>query len=286
MVILFFIWGFITLLNDLLIPVLRSKLHLSYAEAMLVQFAFFFTYFIMSMPMAMLLNRLNYKKSIIVGLAIIAIGCLIFIPADLSLIYGIFLLGLFVLATGIVMLQVSANPLVTLLGHNATGSARLSFAQGANSLGCVLAPVIVGGFIISDNVMVPYIVIAIIMLLVAMFIGRFNFHAVDDQLTTEKVTADDKDFSLWEHTPFVFGLVGVFVYVGAEVTAGSLIVNFLHLPQIVNFSLMEGAKYLSVYWGGAMIGRLIGSYLLKKIHPPKVLMFNAVANVGLFLSIP
>ncbi|WP_264769526.1 sugar MFS transporter [Coxiella burnetii] len=283
-VILFFIWGFITLLNDLLIPLLRERLHLSYGQAMLVQFSFFFTYFLMSLPMAFLLNKLKYQKGIIVGLFIIALGCLIFIPADLTLIYRVFLFGLFILASGIVMLQVSANPLITLLGPTKTSSARLTLAQGINSLGYVIAPLIVGRFIVATNLYVSYIIIALVLMAVALFISQFNFHRVDDPLDKEEKD-EIIDFALWKHLPFTLGLVGIFFYVGAEVSAGSLIVNYLHLPQIANFSLSHAAAYLSIYWGGAMIGRLIGSYVLTKINASKVLAVCAVANLLLLCGV-
>ena len=284
MVVLFFIWGFITLFNDLLIPVLKSKLHLSYGEAMLVQFCFFLTYFVMSLPMAWLLNKLDYKKSIIVGLLIIAIGCLIFIPADLKRMYAVFLLGLFILATGVVMLQVSANPLVTLLGATETSPARLTLAQGINSLGYVIAPILVGGLIVSVHLYIPYVVIAFVMLLVVVFIGRFNFHFVEAPLKNVDHEATIK-FSLWDNIPFLLGFISIFFYVGAEVASGSLIISFLHLPSIANFSLAHAAKYLSVYWAGAMMGRLIGSYLLTKISSAKALIVCAMANVILLCGV-
>ncbi len=284
MVVLFFIWGFITILNDLLIPVLKARLGLSYAESMLVQFCFFFTYFIMSLPMAWLVNKLNYKKSMILGLMIIALGCLVFIPADLELVYGVFLFGLFILATGVVMLQVSANPLVTLLGDIDTSSARLTLAQGFNSLGCVIAPLLVAGLIVSSHLYVPYIIIALIMVLVSIFVSRFNFKSVNRPQKHE-VHEEAGDFSLWKHLTFVLGFASIFFYVGAEVSAGSLVVNFLHLPNIGNLSLLVAARYLSIYWGGAMVGRLIGVYFLARFNPAKILTLCAIANVILLCSV-
>ncbi len=290
MIILFFIWGFITLLNDLLIPVLRNRLNLDYSQALLVQFVFFITYFVMSLPMASILNRTNYKKSIIFGLSIISVGCFIFVPADLQIVYWVFLLGLFVLASGVVMLQVSANPMVTLLGDERTASARLTLAQGINSLGYALAPWILGGVITSStHIYVPYVIIAVIMVLVAILIRYSNFRAVDGQLALENLAqADlvesDKEL-LWHNKVFLIGLFGIFFYVGAEVTAGSLIVSFLHLPHIANFSLLKAAKFLTVFWGGAMVGRLVGSYILSIFKPANVLIVAALMNVLLLCGV-
>lgn len=281
LILLFFIWGFITLLNDLLIPLLREKLHLSYGEAMLVQFIFFFTYFLMSIPMALLVNKLKYKKGIIVGLLIIALGCVTFVPASITLIYRIFLFGLFILATGVVVLQVSANPLVTLLGNVRTSSARLTLAQGVNSLGYVIAPLLASGFIASTDLDVLYMIITGLMILVALFISRFEFNPVDESLKKETIG----DFQLWKHFPFILGVVSIFFYVGAEVSVGSLILNFLNLPQVASLTFKKAARYLSVYWGGAMIGRLVGTYVLTKVSSSKTLGACAIANLLLLASV-
>ncbi len=285
LIVLFFIWGFITLLNDLLVPVLKQSFSLNYTQAMLIQFAFFLTYFIMSLPMANLLDRWQYKKAIIIGLIIIAVGSCCFIPADLMHTYPLFLLALFVLATGVVMLQVSANPLVTLLGATDTASARLTLAQAINSFGYVIAPIIVAGIISAQNLPWIYLTIALVMLLTALFIiGRSNF---TNFYTTQETVVNDTQTagSLWKNTPFVLSLVAIFLYVGAEVSAGSLVVNYLKLPQIANFHLEQAAKYLSFFWGGAMIGRFIGSYVLAKIKAPRVLLVHTIANLLLLMGI-
>lgn len=289
MVVLFFIWGFITLLNDLLIPVLKVQFQLTYAQAMLIQFCFFFAYFLMSVLMALIVNRINYKKAIIVGLGIIALGCLVFIPAVLTLTYSIFLFALFVLASGIVMLQVSANPLVTLLGSSETSAARLTLAQGVNSLGYVIAPLLMGNLIVSHSLSLPYVIIALIVILVAAFISRFNFRGVEQDIkklaSQDHATNSASLFKLWKHSPFLLGLIGIFVYVGTEVSIGSLTVNFLHLPVIAGFSLTTAAKYLSIYWGGAMLGRLAGSWVLTRFNAAKVLLFCALMNILLLLAV-
>lgn len=286
MVVMFFIWGFITLMNDLLIPNLKQSFDLNYAQALLIQFCFFTTYFIMSVPMSRILNRLAYKKSLLLGLLIIIIGCLLFIPATHLRIYALFLFGLFILASGIVMLQVAANPLVTILGDHTTSPARLTLAQGVNSLGYVLAPFLVGGFIAKSSISQTYIIIAIILVLVIIVLSFFKFEVtrkMQDEIA--EMNAFDGPHHLWHHWPFVFGVFAIFVYVGAEVTGGSLVINFLHLPNIANMPIATATDYLSIFWGGAMIGRLLGSYILMKIEPPLVLMFNAAANFLLVMVI-
>lgn len=285
MVTLFFIWGFITLLNDLLIPVLKERLELDYTQSMFIQFCFFITYFIMAFPMSSILNRIGYKKSILFGLLIIAIGGIIFIPATLILDYNIFLIALFILAMGVVMLQVSANPLMVALGDKKTSSARLTLAQGFNSLGYVVAPLLVGGIIVSSKLFIPYLIISAVMILTIIFISIFKFNLPSRQLREDEEMSDNVYLILWQDKMFLLGLLAIFVYVGAEVTAGSLIVNYLHLPRIVGFSLATAAEYLSIYWGGVMIGRLIGSFLLIRINPAKALMFNSVVNILLLILV-
>lgn len=288
---LFFIWGFITLLNDLLIPHLKALFQLTYAEAMLVQFCFFFTYVVMSVPMAKVLANINYKKSIMLGLFIIAIGALIFLPAAAFSIYAIFLFGLFVLATGVVLLQVAANPCVTLLGDRETGSSRLTFAQGINSLAYTVAPLLLGSLIIAGYFRLPYILIAIVMICVAIFIGFFNFSSLDPKKSstqknmshTSRAVSEKK---VWEYPALMYGAVAIFLYVGAEVSAGSVLVNYLNLPSIANLSLAQASGYLAYYWGGAMIGRLVGAYVLMKIMARKAIVFNStVAMILILLSV-
>lgn len=284
MVSFFFIWGFITLINDLLIPVLKQYFQLNYTEAMLIQFCFFFTYFVMSIPMAKIVNRIYYKKSLSLGLLIMMIGCLAFIPAQHTHIYYLFLLALFILATGVVMLQVSANPLVTLLGCSKTSSARLTLAQGINSLGYVLAPLLVGGFIAHNKVSNIYLLLAIVIGIIAFILQFIRFDFPTDSLHSTS-SNDTEHFSLFSHKPFLFGLFAIFMYVGAEVSAGSVLINFLHLPNIANLSLTQAQPYLSIFWGGAMIGRLLGSFILTYFTPSKLLLINSTINLFLVLMI-
>lgn len=280
MVIVFFIWGFVTLLNDLLVPVLKQNFHLSYAQAMLVQFCFFVTYLIMSLPMASVVNRLHYKKGILLGLLVIAAGCLVFLPAQHLGVYALFLLALFVLATGVVILQVSANPLVTVLGPNQTSSARLTLAQGINSLGYVMAPFLVAGIATAANLPKIYITIAVIMLLVMLFISRLNFSKAT--ITQRRTTKTDE--SLWDHKDFALAVMAIFLYVGAEVSVGSIIISYLGLPNIMHYSIAAATAYLTFYWGGAMIGRLLATPLLLAVSPRRLLAINALINILLIVA--
>ena len=282
---LFFIWGFITLLNDLLIPHLKALFHLSYAQAMLIQFCFFFTYVVMSIPMASVLNGIGYKKSIMLGLCIIAVGALIFLPAAAFSLYAIFLLGLFVLATGVVLLQVAANPCVTLLGERDTAASRLTFAQGINSLAYTIAPVLVGGLIVGGYFKLPYVLIAIVMVCVAVFISFFDFSRLDPMksLNSVKPMTHGSQRSIWEYPELLYGALAIFLYVGAEVSAGSVLVNYLNLPTIANLSLSQASECLAYYWGGAMVGRLLGTYFLMKVMARKAIAFNASLAMILIL---
>lgn len=285
MVSLFFIWGFITLLNDLLIPHLKALFQLSYSQAMLVQFCFFFTYVLMSIPMAHVLDRFNYKRSIILGLCIIAIGALIFLPAAALSLYPVFLLGLFVLATGVVLLQVAANPCVTLLGDRDTAASRLTFAQGINSLAYTIAPLLVGGLIIAGYFRLPYVLIAIVMVCVAVFISFFNFSSLDPEKSVGHLRSVGKETQrkMWQYPALMYGAVAIFLYVGAEVSAGSVLVNYLNLPSIANLSLSQASGYLAYYWGGAMVGRLVGTYFLMKVMTRKAIAFNSTIAMMLIL---
>lgn len=289
-ILLFFIWGFITLLNDLLVPIFKAHFQLNYTRALLVQFVFFATYFLLALPMSTLVNYLRYKKSIIAGLFIIAIGALSFIPAHHYESYYLFLLALFILASGVVTLQVSANPLITLLGAQKTASARLTLAQAINSAGTVLGPLIVAG-IISNTTLVPiYIVMAIVAILTAWFISTRNFNISCitkpvNQSNHPKNESNTSDLKLWQSTGFMFSILGIFFYVGAEVASGSLIISFAQLPNILSLSIKRASYYLSIFWGLAMIGRFLGSYLLTHFKDSFLLLIAACINIGLVLML-
>ncbi|WP_243351199.1 L-fucose:H+ symporter permease [Stenotrophomonas acidaminiphila] len=302
---LFFMWGFLTSLNDVLIPHLKAVFELNYTRAMLVQFTFFGAYFLMSLPAGRLVAHLGYKKGIIAGLLIAAVGALGFWPSAALRTYEAFLASLFVLATGITVLQVAANPYVALLGPEQTASSRLTLAQALNSLGTTLAPLFGGFLILSTTVMSgeqiqalpvaeqvayraaeaqsvqgPYLGLAVALALLAVFVCLFRLPSLAE--ATEK--ADSAQHTLLDalkHPHVLFGVLAIFFYVGAEVSIGSLMVNYLALPETGGMSEQRATQYVSAYWGCAMVGRFAGSWLLAQYPPRRLLAGFALANVVL-----
>ena len=305
---IFFMWGFLTCLNDILIPHLKSVFQLSYAQVMLVQFTFFGAYFLMALPAGRLVAALGYKKGIVAGLGIAGLGALGFWPAAGLQLYPAFLGALFVLATGITVLQVAANPYVALLGPERTSSSRLTLAQALNSFGTFLAPLF-GGMLILSNVVKsptdlaalpaaehlayqtqqaqavqgPYIGLAVVLFLLAIFVWLFRLPALTE--ATDKGDHARHSFAeVLRHPHVLFGVLGIFFYVGAEVSIGSFMVNYLSMPEIGHMSEQQAAKYVSWYWGGAMIGRFIGSALMAKFSPRRLLALFATINALLVLT--
>jgi len=287
---LFFMWGFITCLNDILIPHLKAIFNLSYTQSMLVQFCFFGAYFLVSLPAGRLVKKVGYQKGIVTGLIIAAVGCVMFYPAAVFHSYNFFLTALFVLASGITILQVSANPYVTLLGARETASSRLTMTQAFNSLGTTIAPYLGALFILNeavssmsvaasaDSVKTPYLFLTAILLLLAAIFASLKLPHIDSAETLD----DEKiDGSAWQYRHLVLGAIAIFVYVGAEVSIGSFIVIFLGEADIAGLEELEAAKYLTYYWGGAMVGRFIGAAVMQKIDAGKVLAFNAFSAVFL-----
>lgn len=311
--ILFFMWGFLTCLNDILIPHLKSVFSLSYFQAMLIQFVFFAAYFIVSLPSGHIVKKLGYKKGIVVGLVTAGIGCLLFYPAAGFRIYGLFLLAFFILASGITLLQVAANPYVSILGKPETASSRLNLTQAFNSLGTTVAPYLGSLLILSvavksaselsqlssadlniyqlaeaAAVQVPYLGLAAALFVLAGITAMLKLPVIkdneDDSETGNYHEFDRLHKSAWGYKHLVLGALGIFVYVGAEVAIGSFLVNFLGEKNIVGMSAFEAGHYVSLYWGGAMVGRFIGAALMRKLNPGKLLSFNA-AVAGLLVVI-
>lgn len=304
---LFFIWGFITSLNDILIPHLKSVFSLSYAQAMAVQFCFFTAYFVMSIPSGYLVEKINYRWGIVCGLTIAGGGCLLFYPAAEMRSYPVFLLALFVLASGITLLQVAANPYVTVLGNPETASSRLTLTQAFNSLGTTIAPYLGALFILSatikntdeikllkpgefiayqiaeaDVVQMPYLFLAAVLFLMAVIFALIGLPAVQPNSAYHRNLAQTGQISVWRYPHLVLGTVGIFVYVGAEVAIGSFLVNFL--ASVAGLAQQEAGKYVSFYWGGAMLGRFIGAAVMQRLRPSSVLAFNAIAASLLVLT--
>ena len=268
----FFMWGFVTVLNDILVPHLKALFELNYTETMLIQFTFFSAYFLMSIPSSRILARIGYRHSLVAGLAVMGLGALLFYPASVVPSYGLFLGALWVLASGITLLQVAANPYVAQLGAPEGASSRLNLAQAFNSLGTTIAPALGGIVILSgagaSSVQVPYLCIAALLFSLAFAISRFHLPALPEIEERHGISAGD---SIWKHRHLVMGAIAIFVYVGAEVSIGSFLVNYFSQPSIGGLTPKVAAGYVSFYWGGAMVGRFIGSAVTRTVTPAKVL---------------
>jgi FHS family L-fucose permease-like MFS transporter len=290
---LFFMWGFITCLNDILIPHLKAIFDLSYSQAMLVQFCFFSAYFLVSIPAGKIVKKVGFQKGIVLGLIVAAIGCFAFYPAAAMHSYPVFLLALFILASGITILQVSANPYVSILGNPETASSRLTMTQAFNSLGTTIAPFF-GAYLILDqvaesmsvaqqaeSVQLPYVLLAGLLLILAAIFSYIKLPVIEhiEESVAEKPIAG----SAWQHRHLVLGAIGIFVYVGAEVSIGSFLVSFFNDPNIAGLEESQAAKYIAYYWGGAMVGRFIGAAVMQKLAAGKVLAFNSFMAVILMI---
>ena len=295
---LFFLWGFITCLNDILIPYLKAIFQLSFAQANLINLCFFGAYFLMSIPAGKLVARMGYKQGMLLGFVVAAIGAFLFYPAAAQRAYGLFLGALFVLASGITLLQVAANPYVAILGPPESASSRLSLTQAFNSLGTTLAPLLGSALILSrlpklDNattaasidisaVQLPYLVIGGMLLLISLILSRINLPVIQHVADDDEATGEHHR-SAWQYRHLILGVVGIFMYVGAEVAIGSHIVSYLALPNVMGLDPTAAGNKVAYYWGAAMIGRFAGAYLLNKFSPAKLLAFTAVGAVALIL---
>lgn len=298
---LFFIFGGITSLNDVLIPKLKELFSLNYTQAMLVQFCFFAAYAIVGLPAAGLIKRIGYMRGAVTGLLTMMAGCVLFIPASLSGVYGIFLFALFILASGVVIVQVVANPLISMLGPVSTTHSRLTFAQAFNSLGTTVFPyfgaiLILGSLatVTADQlsgaelsayrsaesraIVSGYLGLAIALAVVACAVWLFRNRLRGERHESSSLLAG---LSLLRRPRFGFGTLGIFLYVGAEVSIGSIIVSYLMQDHVL--ALPEGAagRLIPFYWGGAMIGRFIGSALLRTINPGLLLALVAMGAIAL-----
>src|SRR3984893_9409565 len=296
---LFFMWGFVTVLNDVLVPHLKSIFDLNYARVMLIQFAFFSAYFIFSIPSAKLIDWIGYHKTMVVGLFTMGLGAFLFIPAASVASYPLFLTALMILAAGITALQVAANPYVAVLGPAETASSRLNLAQSFNSLGTTIGPYLGGALILTavplsmesvrqlspqalqayrvheaSSVKLPYVVIGLTLFVLGIVIALFKLPAMPQ---AERHGMTGAQNSVWKHRNLVLGMVGIFGYVGAEVAIGSFLINYLSQPNIGNVSVLVAARYVSYYWGGAMLGRFVGSAILQKVRTGTVLGIAAAA---------
>ena len=306
---LFFMWGFLTSLNDILVPHLKSIFDLNYTRAMFINSAFFGSYFVFGIPAGKLIEKIGYKRTMVVGLLIMAIGALLFVPAANAPSFNLFLGALIVLAGGVTALQVAANPYVTVLGPARTASSRLNLTQAFNSLGTTIAPY-VGGILIlaaaplaavdlqkltaaaqlayrqqeASSVKMPYIGIALALVALALAIAIFNLPKIEATREFRPMGETDaaaKD--LWRQRQLVLGAIGIFVYVGAEVAIGSFLINYFTQPEIGHMTVKAAAGLVSLYWFGAMVGRFTGAAVLQKLPTGKVL--GSVAVVAALLVI-
>jgi FHS family L-fucose permease-like MFS transporter len=299
---LFFMWGFLTCLNDILIPHLKGIFDLNYAQAMLVQFCFFSSYFIFAVPAGKLVEWRGYKGTMVIGLLVMAAGAFLFLPASAAASFGLFLSALVILAAGITTLQVAANPYVANLGPPETSAARLNLSQAFNSFGTFVAPFFGSMFILAaapmapeklrslsaaalqhyrteqaSSVRLPYLGIGLMLVLLAISFAVLKMPTMDFTRDIRPGELDStQNDSIWKHPILLAGAVGIFVYVGAEVSIGSFLVNYFGLPEIAALSEKTAARYVALYWGGAMVGRFIGSWLLTKLRTSVVLGTAAV----------
>ena len=290
---LFFMMGFITCMNDILIPHLKEIFDLTYVQAMLIQFCFFTAYAIMSIPMGHLVGKIGYKNGVIGGFLLTAVGCLLFYPAAGSHSYPTFLGALFILASGVTLLQVAGNPYVTLLAKPGKESATLTLVQAFNSLGTTIAPQIGAFLILADatqavskaekisSVQIPYLGLAGLLVILAVFVKMIRLPDARKIAEAESEHNHDGKSSVWQYKHLVLGAAGIFCYVGAEVSIGSLMVNVLGFLKGLDHA--SAAQYLSFYWGGAMVGRFLGSAVMAKIAPNRYLAFNATIAVVLLI---
>lgn len=300
---LFFIFGGITSLNDVIIPKLKELFTLSFFEASLVQFCFFIAYAVIGIPGARLVKKIGYMRGAVAGLLAMFVGCLLFIPASQSALFPVFLFAYFILATGVVLVQIVANPLISLLGRSKTTHSRLTFAQAFNSLGTTIFPyvgsiLILGGLAKvtakdlsgaqldayrtaeTQAIVHGYLGLAAALALVAAVVWMFR-----NRLKGERHDASSlaDGLALLKRTRFGWGAACIFLYVGAEVAIGSFIVSYLKQPSVLSLTDLSAGKLIPVYWGGALVGRFVGSAVLRLVNPGKVLAFNALGAILLLL---
>ncbi|PXA97715.1 glucose/galactose MFS transporter [Nostoc sp. 3335mG] len=298
---LFFMWGFITVINNTLLPHLRSVFDLNYTQTTLIESVWFIAYFVASIPSAKLIERVGYQRSLVIGLLIMAVGSLGMMLAASIPSYGVTLAMLFVIASGITLLQVAANPYVAIVGKPETASSRLNLVQAMNSAGTMLAPAF-GAYLIlgrtkggtvdsttvltpaerladAHSVILPYGLVAVVLVVLAVVIARFPLPAMGNSVS--RVSREERRrHSLWKHRNLVFGVPAIFIYLIAEIGVANLFVNFVSQPDIANLTAQQAGNYLTFLWGGMMVGRFLGSAIMQRVPAETVL---AAFSVGAFL---
>ncbi len=296
MTFLFFMWGFITCMNDILIPHLKELFKLTFLQSMLVQFAFFGAYFIGSLIYFLIsyykgdpINKVGYKKGIIAGILLSAVGCCLFYPAASLSVYGVFLGALFVLGLGFTILQITANAYVTLLGEEKSASSRLNLTQAFNSFGTTIAPVLGGhliftlflqdGKVTADSTRIPYLIFAGILVVLALIISRVKLPSFSSE------EGEKGGLGALKFPQLRLGVLGIFTYVGAEVGIGSLLISFMAKEDIMNLPEVVSKNYLALYWGGAMIGRFLGSISLSGLEQSKKLIYMILTAAAVYVLV-
>lgn len=302
---LFFMWGFITVINNTLLPHLRSVFELNYTQTTLIESVWFIAYFVASIPSAKLIQRIGYKPALVVGLCIMAAGSLGMVPAAQIPSFEVTLVALFVIASGITLLQVAANPYVAVIGPPESSESRLTLVQAFNSMGTFFAPYFGGYLILSRTVggtslegtqlteaerladaqatQLPYIMVAVVLLVIALIIWRSNLPALG--AATRRVSKEArKKLSLWKHPNLVFAVPAIFIYLIAEIGVANLFILFVIQPDIAGITPVVAANYLVLLWGGMMVGRFAGAYLMRRYNARHVLaafaLFAMLVMIG------
>ena len=302
---LFFVWGFLTSLNDILIPRLKDIFDLNYAGALLIQFAFFSAYAAFGLAAGKVVEWIGYQRTMVAGLLTMGLGAIMFIPAANMPSFPLFLTALIVLAAGITALQVAANPYVTVLGQPQTASSRLNLTQAFNSLGTTIGPPLGGWLILrgagalanvqtmspaakhayrlqqAATIKFPYLAITLALVVLALAIAFYKFPRLDTTKDYRPTKAGEKGFGIWRYPHVILGAVAIFVYVGAEVSIGSFLINYFNQPYIAGLTALAAAGFVPFYWGGAMVGRFIGSAILQKVKTGTLLAICAVVAMVL-----
>jgi MFS transporter, FHS family, L-fucose permease len=306
---LFFIWGFLTSLNDILIPHFKDIFGLTYSQVANIQVAFFFAYAIFGFPAGKVVEWIGYQRTMVVGLFTMALGAVLFIPAADLPSFSLFLVALIILGAGMSALQVAANPYVAVLGNPDTASSRLNLSQAFNSLGTTIGPPL-GGFLIlrgatkiventssmsaaqlhayqlqqAASVKFPYFIFALVLVLLGLAIALYHFPRIDTTKDFRPMKGTEKQAPIWRYRHVVLGAVAIFVYVGAEVSIGSFLINYFHQSYIAALTELAASAYVAFYWGGAMVGRFIGSAVLQKVKTGTLLTLCAIVALLLVLT--
>lgn len=285
--VLYFMMGFITCLNDTLVPFFKKGFTLSYSQSSLVQVYFFLTYGVMSIPAGKIVERIGFKNGMVIGFSVAAVGALLFYPASVWHEYYLFLAALFIVAIGIVLLQVAANPYITVLGPAKTASSRLTLIQGVGSIGTTVAPIF-GSYLIlsrlqasdapSEAVRYPYLGIAALLIVIALIVSRLALPVIKTTTGTSTV-ADKRQVGIFSFRNLNFGVIGIFMYVGAEVSIGTFLTNYI--SDTLSITVTDANTYVAFYWGSMLVGRLVGSYILQVVKPSLVLSICAIMAVVL-----